>query len=203
MWILRLNMTDRTCRLEEVPAAYKNLGGRGLTSAIVCAEVPPLCHPLRPEQQARLCPRPCDRHNGPHIGPHLRRGEVSAHGGYQGGERRFRLAPAPGLDADQGPDRGRSAQGERKVLDGLHCLGCRGRKPKRGIFSCGRISGKDLYEVFPKLFERFGKKQPLRAPVSPGNTGMGIQELSLTIWRIGPAGIADAAAWARSWPAKG
>ena len=48
MWILRLNMSDRTYRLEEVPEAYKNLGGRGMTSTLVHDEVPPLCHPLGP-----------------------------------------------------------------------------------------------------------------------------------------------------------
>ncbi len=43
MWILRINMSDRSYRLEEVPAAYKNLGGRGMTSTVVHDEVPPLC----------------------------------------------------------------------------------------------------------------------------------------------------------------
>jgi hypothetical protein len=29
MWILRINMTDRSYRLEGVPATYKNLGAAG------------------------------------------------------------------------------------------------------------------------------------------------------------------------------
>ena len=45
MWILRLNMTDATYRLEELPPAYKNLAGRAMTSTLVSDEVPPLCHP--------------------------------------------------------------------------------------------------------------------------------------------------------------
>ena len=56
MWILRINMTDRTYRLEEVPAAYKNLGGRGMTSTIVHDEVPPLCHPLGPNNKLVFAP---------------------------------------------------------------------------------------------------------------------------------------------------
>jgi aldehyde:ferredoxin oxidoreductase len=56
MWILRLNMTDRTYRLEEVPAAYRNLGGRGLTSTLVADEVPPLCHPLGPHNKLVFAP---------------------------------------------------------------------------------------------------------------------------------------------------
>ena len=56
MWILRVNMTDRTYRLEDVPAAYKNLGGRGITSSIVAKEVPPLCHPLGPSNKLVFAP---------------------------------------------------------------------------------------------------------------------------------------------------
>jgi len=44
--ILRVNMTDLTTKTEEVPAAWAGLGGRGLTSTIVAAEVIPTCHPL-------------------------------------------------------------------------------------------------------------------------------------------------------------
>jgi aldehyde:ferredoxin oxidoreductase len=44
--ILRVNMTDLSTKIEEVPAAWAGHGGRGLTSTIVAAEVPPTCHPL-------------------------------------------------------------------------------------------------------------------------------------------------------------
>ncbi len=44
--IFRVNMTDLTSKVEEVPAAWAGHGGRGLTSTIVAAEVPPTCHPL-------------------------------------------------------------------------------------------------------------------------------------------------------------
>ena len=56
MWILRLNMTDRTYQLEDVPEAYKYLGGRGLTSTIVHKEVPPTCHPLGPNNKLVFAP---------------------------------------------------------------------------------------------------------------------------------------------------
>ena len=42
----RVNMTDLTTSIEEVPADWAGHGGRGLTSNIVAAEVPPTCHPL-------------------------------------------------------------------------------------------------------------------------------------------------------------
>src|SRR4030042_1003725 len=56
MWILRVNMTDRTYSLSEVPEAYKNLGGRGMTSTIVCDEFSPLCHPLGPNNKLVFAP---------------------------------------------------------------------------------------------------------------------------------------------------
>jgi aldehyde:ferredoxin oxidoreductase len=44
--IFRVNMSDLTTKVEEVPTAWTGLGGRGLTSTIVAQEVPPACHPL-------------------------------------------------------------------------------------------------------------------------------------------------------------
>jgi len=44
--ILRVNMNDLSSKIETVPAAWAGLGGRGLTSTIVAAEVPPTCHAL-------------------------------------------------------------------------------------------------------------------------------------------------------------
>jgi len=39
-------MTEGKVTKEQVPEAYAGLGGRALTSTVVNAEVPPLCHPL-------------------------------------------------------------------------------------------------------------------------------------------------------------
>ncbi len=44
--ICRVNMSDLTVTFGDVPSAWAGLGGRGLTSTIVSAEVPPDCHPL-------------------------------------------------------------------------------------------------------------------------------------------------------------
>ena len=51
MWIMRVNMTDRTVTVEAAPKAYNTLAGRGLTSTIVAKEVPPLCHALGPNNK--------------------------------------------------------------------------------------------------------------------------------------------------------
>ena len=54
--IFRINMTDLTTSIEEVPAAWAGHGGRGLTSTIVAAEVEPTCHPLGPRNKLVFAP---------------------------------------------------------------------------------------------------------------------------------------------------
>jgi len=54
--IYRVNMSDLSVRAEEPGADYRELGGRGLTSAIVAAEVPATCHPLSPQNKLVLAP---------------------------------------------------------------------------------------------------------------------------------------------------
>lgn len=54
--IFRVNMTDLTTKIEEVPAAWAGLGGRALTSTIVAAEVPPTCHALGPDNKLVFAP---------------------------------------------------------------------------------------------------------------------------------------------------
>lgn len=54
--IFRVNMTDLTTKIEEVPAAWAGLGGRSLTSTIVAAEVPPTCHALSADNKLVFAP---------------------------------------------------------------------------------------------------------------------------------------------------
>jgi len=56
MKFIRVNMNDKAVRVEEVPQAYLGLGGRGLTSIFVNAEVPPKCDPLGPENKLIFAP---------------------------------------------------------------------------------------------------------------------------------------------------
>ncbi len=56
MKLIRVNMTDKSITVEDVPESYRGLGGRGLTSAIINAEVPPKCDPLGPENKLIFAP---------------------------------------------------------------------------------------------------------------------------------------------------
>jgi aldehyde:ferredoxin oxidoreductase len=54
--ILRVDLTSRKSSWEEMPGRYSGLGGRGLTSAIVAADVPPKADPLGPENVIVFAP---------------------------------------------------------------------------------------------------------------------------------------------------
>jgi aldehyde:ferredoxin oxidoreductase len=54
--ILRVNMTDLTATFEDISEKYKNMGGRWLTTSIVCDEVDPMCHPLGPNNKLVFAP---------------------------------------------------------------------------------------------------------------------------------------------------
>jgi len=54
--ILRIDMTNRKATYEEVPEKYRRMGGRWLSSSIVCDEVPPTCHPLGPNNKVVFAP---------------------------------------------------------------------------------------------------------------------------------------------------
>ncbi len=54
--IFRVNMSNLTTSVEETPQAWLGLGGRGLTSTIVAAEVEPTCHPLGPNNKLVFAP---------------------------------------------------------------------------------------------------------------------------------------------------
>ncbi len=56
MKFLIVDMTRLQINLKEVPAEYIGLGGRGLTSILINAEVPPDCDPLGPDNKLIFAP---------------------------------------------------------------------------------------------------------------------------------------------------
>lgn len=56
MKFIRVDMKTKTIAEEIVPSEYEGLGGRGLTSAIISAEVPPTCDPLGPKNKLVVSP---------------------------------------------------------------------------------------------------------------------------------------------------
>ena len=56
MQFIRVNMSSQTVSVEDVPADYAGLGGRGLTSIMINNEVPPTCDPLGPDNKLIFAP---------------------------------------------------------------------------------------------------------------------------------------------------
>jgi len=52
--LIRVDMSKKEVKIQEVPSVYKNLGGRSFTSQITADEVPPTCHPLGPNNKLTI-----------------------------------------------------------------------------------------------------------------------------------------------------
>jgi aldehyde:ferredoxin oxidoreductase len=51
MNFIRVNMSKKTVKIEDMPGEYKGIGGRGLTSIMINKEVPADCDPLGPDNK--------------------------------------------------------------------------------------------------------------------------------------------------------
>ena len=56
MKFINVNMTEKSITINDVPQQYLGLGGRGLTSTIINAEVLPTCDPLGPDNKLIIAP---------------------------------------------------------------------------------------------------------------------------------------------------
>jgi aldehyde:ferredoxin oxidoreductase len=149
-------MTDRSYRLEEVPAAYKNLGGRGLTSTIVHDEVSPLCHALGPNNKLVFAP-------GIVTGtaaPTSARISVGAKSPLTGGIKESNAGSAWPQHLAFMQIKALVVEGQPKEK-GKYSMAhltwdAKASKPKVEFFGANQYKGEDLYVVFPKVFKRFG-----------------------------------------------
>ena len=157
MWILRINMTDRSYRLEEVRAAYKNLGGRGMTSTLVCDEVPPLSHALGPNNKLVFAP-------GMVTGtaaPTSARLSVGAKSPLTGGIKESNAGSPWAQHLAFLQIKALVVEGQPKEK-GKYWMAyltwdAKAGKPRVEFFAADQYKGQDLYEVYPNLFKRFGK----------------------------------------------
>ena len=155
--ILRVNMTDRTARFEDVPEAYRQMGGRWLTTSMVCDEVDPTCHPLGPNNKVVLAP-------GIVTGtpaPTSARISVGAKSPLTGGIK----------ESNAG-----SAFPYQLARMGIKAIVVEGQPQEKGKFWVLKVTkdsatfepadpwvGRGLYEIFPQLFDRYGKKAGIMA----------------------------------------
>ena len=156
--ILRINMTDLTYRVEGVPEAYKHLGGRGMTSSIVADEVPPLCHPLGPNNKLVFSP-------GMVTGtaaPTSARLSVGAKSPLTGGIKESNAGSSWARDLAVMQVKAIVVEGQPKEKGKFWGVNLTwdtaAGKPKVEFFDATEYAGKPLPEVFPKVYERFGAK---------------------------------------------
>ena len=158
MWVLRINMTDRSCRLEDVPAAYKNLGGRGFTSTMVANEVPPLCHPLGPNNKLVFAPgivtgTPASTSARISVGAKspLTGGIKESNAGSSWSQLLAMMKIKALVVEGQPKEKGKYWMAHLTWDAGAG-------KPKVEFLPADEYKGKDLYKAFPKVYERFGAK---------------------------------------------
>ncbi len=149
--ILRVDMTKLTAKFEDVPDKYKLLGGRGLTSAITCDEVPPTCHPLGPSNKVTISTGIVTGTNAPTSGRISIGGKSPLTGTIKetnsGGV-------APGKFARLGL-KALIVEGQPKEKDKFWLLKVDKDGPQ--LLPADNFVGKGLYQTYPKLFEKFGK----------------------------------------------
>ena len=173
MWILRVNMNDRTYRLSEVPEAYKNLGGRGTTSTIVHDEVPPLCHPLGPNNKLVFAP-------GIVTGtaaPTSARVSAGAKSWLTGGIKESNAGSSWASYLANMQIKALIVEGQ-PMEKGKYWIthltwDDKAGKPKAEFLPADPYTGKDLYEVFPKVYEKFGTRAAIAGCGVAGEYGYG------------------------------
>jgi aldehyde:ferredoxin oxidoreductase len=170
MWILRLNMANLSYKLEKVPAAYKNLGGRGMTSTIVHDEVPPLCHPLGPNNKLVFAPGILTGT----VAPTSARVSVGAKSPLTGGIKEANAGSSWGQHIANMGIKALVVEGQAKgyhmaVVTWDQTAG----KPKVEFLPANEYAGKDLYEVYPKLYAKFGDKVSIAGTGNAGEFGYG------------------------------
>jgi len=151
--ILRVNMTDLSTKFENVPGKYRVTGGRGLTSAITCDEVPPTCHPLGPNNKVTFAPGIVTGTAAPTAGRLSVGGKSPLTG-------TIKEANAGGIAAD------------KLARLGIKAIIVEGQPKEKGKFWVLKVDkdgaklipaadewlGKGLYESYPKLLAKFGEK---------------------------------------------
>jgi aldehyde:ferredoxin oxidoreductase len=157
MWILRVNMSDRTYSVEAVPEKYRLLGGRGITSAIVCDEVPPLSAALGPNNKLVFAPGIVTGTAAPSSSRISVGAKSPLTGTIKESNAGARLAP------QLAAMRIKALIVEGQAKEKGHYWGASlswdsaSQKPKVEFFPADEYMGLNLYESYPKLYTRFGK----------------------------------------------
>jgi len=158
MLILRVNMTNQTYDVGDVPDKYKYLAGRAMTSTMVADEVPPLCHPLGPNNKLIFSP-------GIVTGtaaPTSARVSVGAKSPLTNGIKESNGGSSWAADLANLKIRALVVEGKPEQNGkywGMHISWDKDAdEPTLEFFDATEYVGKPLPDVFPTIYERFGRK---------------------------------------------
>lgn len=155
MYLVRVNMTNRTYEVSEVPEKYKYLAGRALTSYLVADEVPPLCHPLGPNNKLIFSAGFVTGTSAPTSA----RISVGGKSPLTGCIKEANAGAGWGADLADLQIRGLIIEGQPQEKDkfwGLH-IGWDG-KPKVEFFDATPYTKQPLSAVYPSMYEKFGER---------------------------------------------
>lgn len=155
MYLVRVNMTNRTYEVSEVPEKYKYLAGRALTSHIVADEVPPLCHPLGPNNKLIFSAGFVTGTSAPTSA----RISVGGKSPLTGGIKEANAGTSWGADLADLQIRGLIIEGQPQEKDkfwGLHITW--DGKPKVEFFDATSYTKQPLSAVYPSMYEKFGER---------------------------------------------
>jgi aldehyde:ferredoxin oxidoreductase len=173
MWIVRVDMSDRSYRLEDVPADYVNLGGRGLTSTIVHDEVPPLCHPLGPNNKLVFAPGLVTGSSAPTSA----RLSVGAKSPLTGGIKEANVGSSWAQYLAFMQIKALIVEGqpaERGEYWMLHITwDAKAGQPVIEFLPANEYLEPSLYDVYPKIYARFGDKVAVAGVGVAGDRGYG------------------------------
>jgi aldehyde:ferredoxin oxidoreductase len=168
-----MNMTDRSYRLEEMPEGYRTLGGRGLSSTIVHEEVPPLCHPLGPNNKLVFAP-------GIVTGTAActsSRLSVGAKSPLTGGIKESNAGTPWARHLPAMQVKALIVEGQPEERDKYWMAHIRwdekAGKPTVEFAPADEYTGRDLYTTFPEIFGRFEGKIAIAGCGSAGEYGYG------------------------------
>lgn len=173
MWILRINMSDLSYKLEELPEKYKLLYGRALTSQMVFDEVPPLCHALGINNKLVFSAGIVTGTSAPTSA----RVSVGGKSPLTGGIKEANAGTAWAPDLAKMQIRALVVEGQPEKNDTYWGATVKWdeatEKPIVEFFDATEHVGKDVYDIYPKIFEKFGAKVSIASMGTAGELGYG------------------------------
>jgi aldehyde:ferredoxin oxidoreductase len=178
--LIRVDMSNGNVRTEEMVGELASLGGRALTSAIVAKEVPPLCHPLGPNNKLVVAAGLLSGTTCPNSGRLSVGAKSPLTGGIKesnvGGNAAFKLGRlgVGGIVVENQPDRGKLFY---LLID----------KDGARLFPADDFKGLKNYDLADRLQEKHGEKVGIVCIGPAGEMQMSAASVAVTSTQGKPA----------------